>query len=509
MSEANTILEVKNLRKIFPPKVEALDDITLSLKEGRMYALVGENGAGKSTLLKIIFGLYGSTSGKVFFKGEEITRKSPQENIDKGIAMITQELSLIPTFDAFENTGIQREFSNHVFLNLSECGQKLSENASELEFKIEFEKKTSDIPLEDCQKLEILRRLSTKVELLMLDEPSTMLTPLEEEQVLYALKKLVDKLNLTVIITTHKFQNLLKYPDEIIVMRKGNIVLQDTVKRLSITDVIRAVTGEEPRKRVVASPHDHERRKGLLEVENLSSVNDEGVLSLKNINLRLHRGEIVGVVGSAFSGKDMLAKAILSMVKNIEGTVTFDGEDITNKNTRYILRKGMDCILKDREVMLIPTLPVADNIVLNRYYHEPFSKNFIRNEAAITELAEEAIKAFNIKTPSTSTLVKSLSGGNQRKVVLARALLKEAKLVIAEDPTIGLDIQTSQEVMNYLVELRNKGGGVLLISEELGDVISYSDTIYVLYEKEVKKVLPSSEATIEKLGGFMLGLDKV
>ena len=501
------ILTVQNLTKRFPPNVQALNDANLSLEKGKMYALVGENGAGKTTLLKIIFGLYKPSSGRVFFKGEDVTGNSTPENIDKRMAMVTQELSLISTFDSIENTALQREFSRKLVLDLSDSGHKLSQWAGQLEFKTDLRKKIAQLPLEECQKLEVLRRLSCLVDLLMLDEPSTMLTPLEEEQMLYALKNLVVKFGLTVVITTHKFQNLLKYPDEIVVMRKGTVVLHDKVEHLSLTDVIKAVTGEEPRRRTEA-----DRRveaAPLLELKSLNTVDRLSGRSLKDVSLTVHGGEFVGVVGSAFSGKDVLAKAIMGMAHNTQGSVIFDGEDITREKTKHILSKGLDCIFKDREMMQVPTLSVAENIVLNQYYEQPFCKNFFMNRAAMEALAEKAVSAFAIKTPSISTPVKSLSGGNQRKVMIARALLKESKLVIAEEPTIGLDIRTSQEVMDYLVRLRNRGGGVILISEELGDVITYSDTVYVLYEGTVKSVLPASEVTINQLGGYMLGLDKV
>lgn len=501
------VLRVENITKRFPPNVLALDNANLSLEKGKMYALVGENGAGKSTLLKIVFGLYKPSSGKVFFNGEEVTGNSTPENIDKRMAMVTQELSLIPTFDSVENTAIQREFSKKFVLDLSDCGYKLSEWAGQLDFKGDLNRKTAKLPLEDCQKIEVLRRLACSVDLLMLDEPSTMLTPLEEEQVLYKLKDLVTKFGLTVVITTHKFQNLLKYPDEIVVMRKGTVVLHDKVQHLSSTDVVRAVTGEEPRRRTEANQRVEAAT--LLELKNLSSVDRQSGRSIKDISLKIRAGEFVGVVGSAFSGKDVLTKAIMGMAHNTGGSVILDGEDITRRKTRQILSKGLDCIFKDREMMQVPTLSVAENIVLNQYSERPFCKRFLMNRGAMEALAEKAVSAFAIKTPSTSTLVKALSGGNQRKVMIARALLRESKVVIAEDPTIGLDIRTSQEVMDYLVRLRNRGGGVLLVSEELGDVISYADTVYVLYEGTVESVLPASEATIEKLGGYMLGLDKV
>ena len=500
------ILRVENLTKTFPPNVQVLNDIDLSLEKGKMYALIGENGAGKSTLLKIAIGLYKPSSGRLFFKGEEITGKSVGENIDSGMAMVTQGLSLISTFDSVENTAIQREFSRKFVLDLSDGGGKLSELARRLDFKTDFNKKVGNLPLEDCQKVEVLRRLACSVDLLMLDEPSTMLTPLEEEHLLHALKNLVAEFGLTVVITTHKFQNLLKYPDEILVMRKGAIVLRSTVEHLSPSDVVRAVTGEEPRERTKADQR--VEAAPLLELSSLDSVDQRSGRSLKDISLKVHSGELVGVVGSAFSGKDVLAKAVMGMAHNTRGSVIFDGEDITRWKTRQILSKGLDCVLKDIDLMLVPTLSLGDNLALNQYYEQPFSKRFLMNRRAIDALAEKAVTAFAIRTPSIRAPVQVLSGGNQRKVVLARALLKESKVVVAEDPTIGLDIGTSQEVMDYLVRLRNRGGGVLLISEELGDVMTYADTIYVLYEGTVRNVLPASEATLEQVGAYILGLDK-
>jgi ABC-type uncharacterized transport system ATPase subunit len=503
------MLEIQDITKFYPPATVALDHFTLSLEEGKMYALVGENGAGKSTLLKIISGLSQPTSGKVVFDGQVISGNPPDKNVDLGILFSTQELSVIPTFDAVENTALQRQFSRRFLLDLSESGKKLSEIMSELGFNINLKKRVSDIPLEDAQKIEVLRRLVTNARLLMLDEPSTMLTPLEEEQVLFALKKLVGgQSKLTVIITTHKFQNLLKYPDEIVVMRKGKVVLRDLAQTQSILNIIKGVTGEEPEERLLPRQVEVDKEV-LLEINNLSSLDHEGETSLKDVSLKVHTGEIVGVVGSAFSGKDTLAPAILGISKNIRGNIVFNGEDITHERTRRILDRGIGYIPKNNNLAVIPTLTVAENLVLNTYYRKPYSNNLLVDRKAIEQMAEKVVRDFNIKTHSVHSKLMSLSGGNQRKVTIAREFERNSKLVVAEDPTIGLDIKTSQEVMNYFVGLRNRGGGVLLVSEELADVITYSDVIYVLYEKHVSKTLTPMKVTIKELGAYMLGLDKV
>jgi simple sugar transport system ATP-binding protein len=498
-------LEVKDITKLFPGVV-ANDQVSLSLVEGKMYALVGENGAGKSTLLKMIFGLSRPDSGKILLDGHSIEENSPQKAIDKGIGLVTQDLSLIPTFNPVENTAIQMEFSKKVFLDLAESGRRLNEKSTDLGFKLDFRKKTVETPLEDCQKIEVLRRLVTNVRLLILDEPSSMLTPIEEEQMLFSIRTLVDKFNLTVLFTTHKFQNLLKYPDELIVMRKGKVVLFSKIENLSMNEIIKAVTGEELTARNKIDGVE-EKKRPLMQIQNLSSVDDEGTLSLKHINLEVHTGEIVGIVGTAFSGKDALAKLILGTRKVIEGSVAVDGEDITNKRTKYILNKGISYIPKDNRFALASDLSVAENLVLNRIYNEPFCKNFIINFEAIRDLAKRAVREFKIMTPSIHTPVNLLSGGNQRKVIVARELTKESKLLIAEDPTIGLDIRAAQEILNYLTDFRNRGGGVVLISEDLAELMSCADLIYILYEKEIFKVLRAAEATLEKLGGYMLGME--
>jgi len=502
--DSRVFLEVKNITKLFPDVV-ANDQVSLSLREGKMYALVGENGAGKSTLLKIIFGLSRPNSGKIVLDGDSIEENSPQKAIEQGIGLVTQDLSLIPTFNAVENTAIQMEFSKRVFLDLADSGKKLSERSTDLGFKLDFRKKALETPLEDCQKIEVLRRLATNVRLLILDEPSSMLTPIEEEQMLSSIRTLVDRFNLTVLFTTHKFQNLLKYPDELIVMRKGKVVLSAKIKDLSMNEIIKAVTGEEltEREKTVGV---EEKRIPLMQIQSLSSVDDEGTLSLKGIDLKVHPGEIVGIVGTAFSGKDALAKVILGTFKVTKGSIAFDGEDITNKRTKYVLNKGISYIPKDNRFALASDLSVAENLVLNRFYNEPFCRNFIMNFEAIRNLAERAVREFKIITPSIHTPVKSLSGGNQRRVIVARELTKESKLLIAEDPTIGLDIRAAQEILNYLIDFRNRGGGVVLISEDLAELMTCADLIYILYEKEIFRVLPAAEATLEKLGGYMLGM---
>jgi ABC-type uncharacterized transport system ATPase subunit len=503
------MLEIQDVSKFYPPATQALDHFSLKLEGGKMYALVGENGAGKSTLLKIISGLSAPSSGRILLDGKEITNNPLYKNVELGILLSTQELSLVPTFNAVQNTAIQRQFSDKkLLLDLSESGRKLGEIMAELSFKIDLWKRTSDIPLEDRQKLEVMRRLATNARVLMLDEPSTMLTPLEEEQVLFALKNLVKKSSLTVIITTHKFQNLLKYPDDTVVMRKGKLVLHDSVQNQSINSIIKAVTGEEPKGRIVSDPSNNKaEKKVLLETRNLECLDSEGKLALSEINIKIHSGEIVGLIGSALSGKDAIAPAILGMTKKIRGRVIFNCEDITSNSPRQVLDRGIGYIPKNNYVAVAPSLTVAQNLVLNTYYRAPYSRNLIMNDKAIEKMAERAVKDFNIKTHSVHSPVSSLSGGNQRKVTIAREIQRNSKLLIAEDPTIGLDIRTSQEVMNYLVALRNRGGGVLFVSEELSDVLAYSDIIYVLYEKHINKVLEPANLTVKQLGAFMLGLD--
>jgi simple sugar transport system ATP-binding protein len=331
-----------------------------------------------------------------------------------------------------------------------------------------------------------------------------MLTPIEEEQMLAAIRALVDEYDLTVLFTTHKFENLLKYPHELIVMRKGKVVLSEKIEALSMNAIINAVTGEELREK--SQPVAVEgKREPLLTIENLSSEDDAGTLSLRNIGLHVHPGEIVGIVGTAFSGKDSLAKAILGTSKVTEGSIIFDGEDITNQKTRYVLNKGISYIPKDNAFGLAYDLSVAENLVLNRFYDEPFCRNFFINAAAIEDVAERSVEKFNIITRSIHTPVSSLSGGNQRKVIVAREINKDSKLLIAEDPTIGIDINTAQEVLNYLIEFRNRGCGVLLVSEDLAELMSISDVIHILYEKKIVKTILGTEATLEMLGKYMLG----
>ncbi|HEA69290.1 MAG TPA: ATP-binding cassette domain-containing protein [Desulfobacterales bacterium] len=501
--DSRVFLEVKDLTKTYPGVV-ANDQVSLSLEKGKMYALVGENGAGKSTLLKTIFGLNQPNSGEIILNGNLVRGNSPQKAIANGIGFVTQDLSLIPTFNPIENTAIQMDFSKGILLNLTESARKLKAKSVDLGFQIDFGKKTIQTPLEDCQKIEILRRLATSVRLLILDEPSSMLTPLEEAQMLASIRTLVDDCGLTVLFTTHKFENLLKYPHELIVMRKGRIVLSEQVETLCMKAIINAVTGEELREKSQAVAVVG-KREPLLTIDNLTSEDDAGRLGLRNIDLHVHPGEIVGIVGTAFSGKDSLAKVILGISKVTEGSITFDSENITNQKTRHVLNKGISYIPKDLTVALAYDLSVAENLVLNRFYDEPFCRNFFLDIAAIEEAAERSVEKFNIITRSIHTPVSSLSGGNQRKVVVAREIGKDSKLLIAEDPTIGIDINTAQEVLNYLIEFRNRGCGVLLMSEDLDELMSIADVIHVLYEKEIVKTIPGAEATLETLGKYMLG----
>jgi len=498
------LLELEGITKRFPG-VLASDSISFSLEEGEIHGILGENGAGKTTLVNILYGLYHPDEGEIRIRGKSVQIKSSGDAIRAGIGMVHQHFMLIPVFTVTENVMLGDEATKiGGILDRESTAKRIRDLSSTYGLEIDPSVYVSTLPVGVQQRVEIIKLLYREANILIFDEPTSVLTPQEADQLFRIMHSLVES-GKSIIFITHKLREVLDVADRITVIRQGQVIgtttPQDTDKSmLALMMVGRDVVLEVEKSK--AKPTEL-----TLRVKNLKVLDDRNTLAVNGVSFDILAGEILGVAGVQGNGQTQLVEALTGLRHPVEGRIELLGTDITRATPRQITELGTAHIPEDRQRDgLVLAYPVTDNMVLNTYYIEPFTKKAVLQEEAIRSNAEALIEAFDIRTPSAVVDISTLSGGNQQKVIVARELSRPIKLLVAAQPTRGLDVGSIEYIHNRLVEKRDEGVAVLLVSTELDEIMQLADRIAVMYRGQLVDILAIEDASKESIGLLMAGI---
>jgi ABC-type uncharacterized transport system ATPase subunit len=498
------VLELRGVTKAFPG-VLANDHIDLTLNEGEILALLGENGAGKTTLMNILYGLYSPDEGEVHIRGEKVSIRSPHDAIALGVGMVHQHFMLIPVFTVTENVMLGNESTKAgVILDRTVVAERIREISERFGLKVDPNAHVEDLSVGAQQRVEIVKVLYREANILIFDEPTAVLTPQEVDDLFQVIHSLV-KQGKSLIFITHKLNEVMAIADRIMVLRNGKVVGTTTPKQATEASLASMMVGREVILKVEKEPA--QLGENVLEVDNLHVRDDRHLRAVNGVSFTVKEGEVLGVAGVQGNGQTELVEALTGLRKVESGKVTILGHDTTTASPRQIIEAGSAHVPEDRlRDGLVLALSVADNLVLNTYYQAPFSKGMSLRPNEINKAAEERVEQFDVRTPSISVPVSNLSGGNQQKVIVAREFSRPIKLLIASQPTRGLDVGSIEYIHKRIIEKRDEGCAVLLVSPELEEVMSLSDRIAVIYGGQFLDIMPAQQATREKLGLLMAGV---
>lgn len=498
------ILELKGITKRFPG-VLANDKINLTLNKGEIHALLGENGAGKSTLMNILYGLYEPDEGEIFVEGKKINVSSPRDAIAQGIGMVHQHFMLVPVFTVTENVMLGDETTKvGVFLDRKSPAARIREISNEYSLAVNPDSYIKDLPVGLQQRVEIIKLLYREADILILDEPTAVLTPQEVDELFTIMRSLVES-GKSIIFITHKLREVLTFADRITVIRGGKVVGTTTPKEADQNQLAAMMVGREVSLDVNKKPAEVNEK--VLEVENLVVLDDLNHVAVNNVSFDVRGGEILGIAGVQGNGQTELVKAITGLSHPIDGKLKLMGRNINKASPRLITEIGTAHIPEDRQQDgLVLTATIADNLVLNTYYLDPFAKSVIVQEDKILDNAEKIISNFDVRTPSPLIPVGSLSGGNQQKVIVGREFSRPIKFLVASQPTRGLDVGSIEYIHTRLLEKRDDGIAILLVSTELDEILKLSDRIAVMFDGKIISIIDAEGATKEQIGLLMAGV---
>lgn len=499
-AQKEKVISMHGIVKRFPG-VLANNLVDFDLCKGEIHALLGENGAGKSTLMNILAGLYRPDEGEIMVNGKPVSFSSPRHAIKHGIGMIHQHFMLVPSQTVTENIllGLNEP---RFFLKLPRYDQKITGLGEKFGLQIDPRVKVWQLSVGEQQRVEILKMLYRGAEILIMDEPTAVLAPTEIEKLFITLKAMVAE-GKSIIFISHKLNEVMGISDRVTVLRRGKVTAAGLdVKSVTKADLARLMVGREisfKHEKKPCQPGDI-----VLEVKDLHAENDKGLPALRGVNLNVRQGEIVGIAGVAGNGQRELAEVITGLRKCLKGTIHVVGDDLANHSVRDGIRKRISHIPEDRtHVGTAPNLSVTDNVIMKNYNQPPIAHGWMMSATAAEQYAGDLKDAYEIIAPSISTPVRLLSGGNLQRVILAREISSHPALMIAMQPTRGLDVGAIEGVHRLLLAQRDAGAAVLLISEELDELLDLSDRVYVLYEGNVMGEVMDGD--IEKIGQMMTG----
>jgi simple sugar transport system ATP-binding protein len=498
------ILECDQITKRFPG-VLANDQICFSLEEGEIHGILGENGAGKTTLMNILYGLYHPDEGEIRVRGKSVEIKSTRDAIQAGIGMVHQHFMLIPVFTVTENVMLGDEATTIAgILDRESTAGRIRDISSEYGLEIDPNVLVSTLPVGVQQRVEIIKLLYREADILIFDEPTSVLTPQEADQLFRIMRSLAES-GKSIIFITHKLREVLDIADRITVIRQGQVIGTTTPQEADKNTLASMMVGREVVLEVEKSKA--QPTELTLRVENLKVLDDRNTLAVNGVTFDVLAGEILGVAGVQGNGQTQLVEALTGLRHPVEGRIELRGTDITRGTPRQIIELGTAHIPEDRQRDgLVLSYPVTDNMVLNTYYLEPFTEKAVLQEEAIRSNAESLIEAFDIRTPSALVDVDTLSGGNQQKVIVARELSRPIRLLVAAQPTRGLDVGSIEYIHSRLIEKRDEGVAVLLVSTELDEIMQLSDRIAVMYRGQIIDIVTIEDASRENIGLLMAGI---
>ncbi|MDS9470640.1 ABC transporter ATP-binding protein [Sporosarcina pasteurii] len=499
------VIEMLGIRKEFG-KFVANNNINLQLKKGEIHALLGENGAGKSTLMNILFGLYQPEAGEIRVHGKKVNISNPNIANNLGIGMVHQHFMLVENFTVTENIILGNEPKKRGVIDIVGAAKKVEEISKLYGLNVDPYAKIEDISVGMQQRVEILKTLYRGAEILIFDEPTASLTPQEISELIQIMKKLIEE-DKSIIIITHKLQEIMDVSDRVTVIRKGEGIGTVNTSETNPEELATLMVGRQvsfKTEKVPANPKDE-----VLKIEELVVEDARGIEKVKKLNLSVRRGEIVGLAGIDGNGQSELIEAITGLQKVKSGNITINNENVTNKKPREITETGIGHIPQDRHKHgLVLDFTVGYNAVLQTYYQKPISKKGIMDFKLISKKARELIEAYDVRTQGEHALARSLSGGNQQKLIIGREIDRDPELLIAALPTRGLDVGAIEFIHKRLIEQRDRGKAVLLISFELDEIMNVSDRIAVIYDGQIIDVVNQNETDEQELGLLMAGHSK-
>jgi ABC-type uncharacterized transport system ATPase subunit len=494
-------LEMRGITKRYPGVV-ANDGIDLEVRPGEIHALLGENGAGKSTLMNILYGLATPDEGEIALDGNPVQISGPSDAIARGISMVHQHFMLIPVLSVADNILLGEEtMANPIFLDRNEAHRRIVELGKRFGFEIDPEVKVGSLSVGWQQRVEILKALYREARILVLDEPTAVLTPQETKEIFEVLRRLAAEGH-SIIFISHKLYEVLEIADRITVIRRGKVVGQRVPSETDEDDLAALMVGRNVQL-IVDRGESHPAEPRLV-VTDLRVNDDRGHEVVKGVSFEVRAGEILGLAGVAGNGQEELVEALTGLRKPISGTVELGDRNVTGTGPRDLQKAGMSFVPGDRHRFgLILTFPLEDNLVLTQYDEAPYSRGFLRNDAAIHARAKEAIAEFDIRTPSATVNAGTLSGGNQQKTVVAREFSRKLTALVLDQPTRGLDVGSIEFIHKQVIAKRDQGAAVLLVSAELDEVMELSDRVGVMYRGELVALLDAPTAEREEVGLLM------
>ena len=503
--EKQTVLEMRSIMKIYSNGVVANEDVTLELRKGEIHALLGENGAGKSTLMKVLFGIEAPDQGQIFLNGKEVSIRSPQDAISKGIGMVHQHFMLVPSLTVAENIILGVEPRKGLFIDFNKAVAEAEAISRTYNFDIDVRARVEDIPVGIKQKVEILKALYRGADILILDEPTAVLTPQETSELFIQLKKLRENGH-TIIFISHKLDEIKEICDRATIMRNGRSMGTYAVSEISTDDMSRLMVGHQVTLTFDKKPP--HLGDVLMRVRDLTVYNSQGILKVDGLSFDLKGGEILGIAGVEGNGQTELIDTLNGITRKYRGTIEIKGGDIRSLSIKEIRGRKLAHIPEDRMASgCAGTLSILENMFSNQYDQPEYSGRFLLRRKAISRRCDELIREYRVKCKNSRQAVGMLSGGNIQKVIVAREFSNQPDIIIANQPTRGIDVGATEFIRRRLLEFRDAGCAVILVSADLNEIFALSDRLAVMYKGRVAGLFTDvSAVTEEELGRYMLGL---
>jgi simple sugar transport system ATP-binding protein len=496
------ILRMQNMTKKYPGVV-ANDQVSFELREGEIFALLGENGAGKSTLMKILYGLEMPDEGHIELKGETLRLESPRDAIQAGIGMVHQHFMLVPTLTVVENIALGLPSNREPFTNLSAAENRIREISAQYRLEVDPRAKVWQLSVGEQQRVEIIKAIYRGTEILILDEPTAVLTPQEVHELVTTLRALTDHGH-SIIFISHKLDEVMEISQRVMVMRLGKVVGTVETANTNPQELVRMMVGRD----VMFRLDKHKVTQGdvILEVKDLEVSDDRNLPAVRKVSFQIHEGEIYGIAGVDGNGQRELVEAVTGLRRIQGGALLLNGKDVTNRTPKYLLEMGLGHIPEDRHKSgLVLKFTLEENAILMNHRTSPLSYRGVLQRQAIRDYTEHVIGTFDVRTTGRELLASSLSGGNQQKLVLGREISRNPKILVAAQPTRGLDVGAIEFVHGQLLRQRDEGVAILLISTELEELFTLSDTLAVIYKGALMGEFPMDQVSLEEVGFMMAG----
>lgn len=512
MAESPYIIEMNHITKRFPGIV-ANDDVTLKIRKGEIFALLGENGAGKSTLMSVLFGMYEPDEGEIIVRGKKEKIVSPRYASELNIGMVHQHFKLVSNYTIAENIvlGVEPQkmaLGLFPYVDMKKANREIAELSKQYGLEVDPTKVVSDLNVSTRQRVEILKMLYRQAEILIFDEPTAVLTPQEIDSLLKIIQNLRDG-GKTIILITHKLDEIKKVADRCAVLRRGKLITVRDVADVDTREMASLMVGHEVELKLEKTPVRF--GKEILSVKNLTVQNEDKFDVVKNVSFSIHEGEIFAIAGVSGNGQTEIADAIAGLLPVSSGSISVAGEEITHQSVRKRTRSGLfSYIPEDRQnVGLILDFRLDEDLGLRRYYREPFSHRHVLSRKQFRQYGDQLIDKYDIRSAEgNETIVRSMSGGNQQKAIVGREIEENSPLILFVQPTRGLDIGAIDRIHRQILEEREKGKAILLVSLELDEVMQLADTIGVIYGGQLNKIASASEFTTAEVGEYMMGVKK-